>query len=138
MRMRLTGLVFLAFACVATTMAAVPAGSGSVKVTGTYSNLQYNEEGGDLLGMEIKIVPVTGERLQAVVLVSDGAPAPMVLVDVHVSGRSITFKVPRNEFDDAWSFHGSISAKGLTGIITHGSGAKEQVTLPRRCGYWDR
>ena len=28
--------------------------------SGTYSSLYYNEEGGDLLGMEIRIVPASG------------------------------------------------------------------------------
>lgn len=125
------------FASSVVNIVAAPAASRDVKVTGTYSNLEYNEEGGDLLGIEIKIVPVAGGRLQAAVLVSEGEPAPLVLVDVRVSGRSISFKIPAN-IDDAWTFQGTISAKALKGTITYSSGTKEEVTLPRRCGYWDR
>lgn len=99
--------------------------------------LESNEEGGALLGIEIKFVPVAGGRLQAAVLVSEGEPAPMVLVDVRVDGRSISFKVPAN-IDDTWTFQGTISAKALKGTIKYSSGTKEEVTLPRRCGYWDR
>jgi len=111
-----------------------------VKVAGTYSSLEYNEEGGDLLGMEVKIVPVSDDRFQGAILVSEGAPAPMILTDVHVSGRSVTFKVPASnrDVDDAWIFQGTLSEKALKGTVTHSSGAKEQVTLLRRCGYWDR
>ena len=110
------------------------------RVSGTYSNLQYNEEGGDLLGIEIKIVPIGNDRFQAAIVVSDGAPAPMVLVDVHVANGLVSFKVPaqNQDLDDAWSFTGTLSANGLKGIIAHSAGGKEQVILPRRCGYCDR
>lgn len=134
-------VTLVALVCaVASAAATPPTAQSAVRVSGTYSNLAFNEEGGDLLGMEIKIVPASNDRFQAAILVSEGAPAPMVLVDLHVSGRAISFTVPaRNrEIDDQWSFKGTISAKALKGTITHGSGAKEQVTLPRRCGYWDR
>ena len=107
-----------------------------VRVTGTYSNLEYNEEAGDLVGVEVKIVPVSGGRLQPAVLVSEGEPAPMFLVDVRVSGSTVTFTVPGGE--EGRTFQGSISAKGLKGTITYASGVKQVVTLPRRCGYWDR
>jgi hypothetical protein len=137
--MRMTLAVALMVLVSATPNAiASPASSRDVKVTGTYSNLEYNEEGGDVLGIEIKIVPAGG-RLQGAVLVSEGEPATMVLVDVRVNGRSISFKVPAaTNADHAWSFQGTISTKALKGTITYSSGMKEELTLPRRCGYWDR
>jgi len=39
--------------------------AAAVRIPGTYSNLEMNEDGGDLLGMEIKIVPI-GVRYQGV------------------------------------------------------------------------
>lgn len=139
MRLRLIAtFAFLLVSLVATSLAA--ANAGAVRVTGTFSNLHYNNEGDDLLGMEVKIVPVSEGRYQAAILVSDGAPAPMVLADLHVSGRTVTFTVhvTSDGDDDSWNFAGTFSEKALVGTITHASGGTEKVTLPRRCGYWDR
>jgi hypothetical protein len=63
---------------------AAPRRHAAVQLAGTYSNLEYNEEGGDLLGIEIKIVPAPHERFQAAVLVSEGAPSSLFVVDVKV------------------------------------------------------
>jgi hypothetical protein len=119
------------------TSTAIGAPAATVKVPGTYSSLEYNDEGGDLLGMEVKIVPAGG-RLQAAVLVSEGEPAPMVVVDVRVTGRTVSFKMPASDFNEAWNFNATVTRKGLVGTIAYASGAKENVTLARRCGYWDR
>jgi hypothetical protein len=106
------------------------------RVPGTYSNLQFNEDGGDLLGMEIKIVPI-GDHFQAVVLVSEGEPQPMVVVVVSVHGNSLGFSVPGKD-RTSWKFSGQVSPKSLTGTISYAQGGVEKVVLPRQCGYWDR
>jgi hypothetical protein len=107
----------------------------AVRIAGTYSDLRYNDESGDLLGMEVKIVPVAGGRWQAAILVSEGEPAPLVVIDVQANGRTISFQVPG---EGGWSFRGTIAAKSLKGVITYGNGTTKSVTLPRGCGYWDR
>ena len=137
MRLQLRMMVALGLFA-ATLAAAAPAKSGvrPIQVPGTYSNLQYNEEGGDLLGIEIKVVPVVGGRMQAAVLVSEGEPAPLVIADVHVSDNAISFKVPEN-VNESWTFRGVVRLGSLRGTITYASGRKEEVTLQRRCGYWD-
>jgi hypothetical protein len=111
----------------------------SPSLAGTYSNLSYNEEGGDLLGLELKIVP-WGERYRAAVLVSEGSPSRMVVVDVRVKDRVVSFEVPPSgpDADDGFSFRGTQGKQNLTGTITYASGSKERVTLTRQCGYWDR
>lgn len=106
----------------------------AVRVPGTYSNLEFNEEGGDLLGIEIKIVPVDN-HFQGAVLISEGEPQPMILVTVNVRGSSVDFDVPGR---DGWKFSGRLTSKSLSGTITHVSGGLEKVVLLRRCGYWDR
>jgi len=112
-----------------------PASQQSIRLPGTFSNLNYNEDGGDLLGLEIKIVPVVGERYQAAVIVSNGEPQPMRVVDVRVNGRTISFEV--RDDDASWSFTGTVSTQSLKGTITHRRGGKEAVTLRRGCGYWE-
>jgi hypothetical protein len=107
-----------------------------VKIAGTYTNVYYNEEAGDLLGMEIKIIPPSEEEHQAVVFVCEGSIGPMRLADVRVRGTNVSFEV-RESDEASWSFVGTVSAKSLKGTITHSSGGRQTVTLQRRCGYWD-
>jgi hypothetical protein len=136
MRMQLRHvLATLLIIGIATAAHAAGRSSSTVRIPGTYSNLRYNEDSGDLLGIEIKIVPVAGERLQAVVLASEGEPAPLVVVDVQRNGNTLSFRVPG---DESWSFRGTVSAKALKGTITYGTGTRTPVTLLRGCGYWDR
>ena len=115
--------------------ASIHARAEEARVIGTFSNLEFIEESGDLVGMEIKIVP-TGDRYQAAVIVSEGAPNAMVVVDVRVDGTSIEFEVPAA--DAGWKFSGRVTAKSLSGMVTYASGQTEKVILPRQCGYWDR
>jgi hypothetical protein len=139
-QMQLTIAITLFATCLpAAAPAPSPRALPKVQVAGTYTNLEYNDEGGDLVGIEVKIVPL-GDRYQAAVLVSEGAPSPMMLVDVTVTAQEVRFRVPRSgqEPDDSWSFRGTVTARALNGVITHASGVKEQVKLTRRCGYWDR
>lgn len=109
----------------------------TVKVSGTYSNLRFESESGDLLGMEIKVVPV-GEGFQAAILVSEGEPQPMVVVNLRLQGTAVSFDVPGDEGAQAWTFSGTITSRSLNGTIKHRLGGTEKITLPRRCGYWDR
>jgi hypothetical protein len=108
----------------------------AAKVPGTYSSLEYSNESGDLHGLEIKIIPVD-DRFQGAVLISEGEPQPMILVDVQIRGTSVSFSVP-GESGMAWKFSGHITAKTLNGTISYDSGGVEKVVLLRRCGYWDR
>lgn len=110
--------------------------AGHVQVAGTYSSVEYNDESGDLLGMEIKVVPA-GSGFQAVILTCEGSPGPMHIVPLSVTGSEVSFIVREDE-DTSWSFRGTVTAASLTGTVTHSLGGSETVTLPRRCGYWDR
>lgn len=106
-----------------------------VDIAGTYSNVRYIEEAGDLLGMEIKIIPL-GEQYQAAVFVAEGSVGPMRLVDVRVRGTTLSFEVRESE-DIFWSFVGTVSAQSLKGTVTHSLGGRQTVNLKRKCGYWD-
>jgi hypothetical protein len=59
-----------------------------------WSNVEYNEEGGDLLGIELDVT-ITGSRIDGTLKVYQGACAGPIRVtgslsgnDVHLSGRS--------------------------------------------------
>lgn len=111
-------------------------GSAAVRVPGTYSNLEYNEDGGDLAGVELKIIPLE-RAYQGALIVSEGEPQPMVLVDVIVRGDEVSFEVP-GEDGVAWRFAGRITSTGLLGKISYAEGGVADVSLQRQCGYWDR
>lgn len=137
MRLQLTLVLVTLLSASNSPATRTPPARPSAQLAGTYSNLTYNEESGDLLGLEVKIVPVVGERYQAAVLTSNGEPQPMHVVEVHVSGGTVSFAV-REDDATSWSFRGTVSAQSLKGTITHSLGGREAVTLRRRCGYWDR
>lgn len=137
-RMQLrNALVMILILSLCTHIHAAALSSQVVRIAGTYSDLRYNEESGDLIGMEVKLVPVVGERLQAVIVVSEGEPAPLVVVNVQRKERTVSFRVSGNG-DAGWSFQGIVSLTSLKGTVTYGNGVRRTVTLRRGCGYWDR
>lgn len=68
-----------------TSLAAPAQDQVNTKTTGMYSNMEFNDEGGDLLGMEVYLVSGAGEYF-AVVQCAGGVPAPPVITPVQVSG----------------------------------------------------
>jgi hypothetical protein len=107
-----------------------------VTVAGTYSSLAYHEEAGDLVGMEIKIIPLDG-GFQGAVLLSEGEPRAMVLVSVAVQGTDVRFQMSGEGLPE-WSFVGRVTPTQLVGKISYAEGGVEDVVLSRQCGYWDR
>src|SRR5258708_5424616 len=64
-----------------------------IRVTGIYSDLYFNQEGGDLLGHEIFIVYTSGGYV-AFVQESLGEPGMPGVVPVQVHGDTLSFNVP--------------------------------------------
>jgi len=102
-------------------------------ITGMYSNLELNDEGGDLLGMEVYLVSGTGEYF-AVVQCAGGVPGRPVITSVQASGATISFKLPEGQPECGTSFTGTISKKGLRGRFL---GEEGDRWLPRGKGYWE-
>lgn len=110
---------------------------------GTFSNMYFHQEAGDLLGEEIKIVigeertdddaPLIGIFQQAM-----GAPLNPVLVDVRCGKDGVEFALPDDEYGAGSVFRGTITKKGIHGVFTHAKGARDEVDLPRRASYWDK
>jgi len=107
-----------------------------VQVSGTYSNLQYNEQSGDLNGIEIKITPLVGNRMQAVVLLSTGEPSAFFLATVIHEGNAIRVEGRQGE-GRTWTLTGHVMPEELTGTVKEGKAPERHVRLPRRCSYWD-
>jgi len=62
------------------------------KITGTYTNMYFNREGGDLLGEELKIVR-TRKGYQGALQVAEGGPGELIVVDIKLTGNKIEFAV---------------------------------------------
>ena len=63
------------------------------RITGTYTNLEYNKEGGDLLGEELRIVG-TRRGYQGVFQNAEGGIGELILVEIKLAGNRIEFAVP--------------------------------------------
>lgn len=106
----------------------------SVRFTGTFSDMHYSQESGDLIGHELSIV-FTNAGYEGTYQVAEGEPSKLMLVEIVFHGDRISFSVPTGTY--AGSFTGIIKLKGIAGTFTYKSGAKEKVDLPRRKSYWD-
>src|SRR5437867_12576689 len=63
------------------------------KYTGTFTSLTYNEEGGDLLGEEIKIV-LARNGYQGALQLAEGEPSNLIVVDVSFDKNKVKFEIP--------------------------------------------
>ena len=104
-----------------------------LKITGMYSSLEFNEEGGDLLGMEMYLVYGGGDAYFALVQCAEGAPTAPLLVPVKVSGSKVSFNLTGSP-ECGTSFTGVVSKDGLRGRF---AGQEEDRWLPRKRGYWE-
>ena len=105
------------------------------KITGIYSSLNYNEEGGDLLGEEIFIVyGGHGNYFASVQCAQGGIRAPFI-TPVFVNNSEISFEVPQSEehLCTTGVFNGVITESGLIGEFAE---SHMQVNLPRGNSYW--
>jgi hypothetical protein len=104
-------------------------------IVGTYSDLKFNQQGGDLLGVELRIV-MTRNGYQGVVQFAEGGPGELILVNVQVDGKRIKFVIP-DDNSNAGSFSGVIGNGVLTGHFQYKGGGAEDVVLKKGKSYWD-
>ncbi|MES9996532.1 hypothetical protein [Desulfovibrio aminophilus] len=135
-------LPFLLFMSMsAEALAEEPNAAEEADCTGTFSNMYYNLEAGDLLGEEIKIVVGARREKESYPLIgifqmAVGAPFDPVLVDVRCEKNEIEFVLPKSKIG-AGVFRGRVSDKGIHGTLTHSPEVKREIDLPRRASYWD-
>jgi hypothetical protein len=101
-----------------------------VTVTGIYSDMEYVEETGDLVGTEIFLL-LSGEGHFVLVQVAEGSPGVPLLLPARVDGQSLTFELP-----ECGKFTGQISAGKLVGSFANCS--NWHVRLNRKRSYWQR
>jgi len=118
-------------------VAGTPASQNSMRITGTYTNMYFNQEGGDLLGEELRIVAVSG-GYQGTFQVAEGEPENLVLVDIKTDGTNITFSVPA-VYLESGTFAGTMQNGVIKGNFRRPDGsAGETITLKRGKSYWDQ
>jgi hypothetical protein len=99
------------------------------RVTGFFSDIRYNAEGGDVIGMEVHIGP------RAIVQCAKGEPGEPIVLPVAVSDHDIEFEIPdRSEhLCCLGKFRGTVSGDALTGKFDR---CKKKVVLKRKGSYW--
>jgi len=108
--------------------------------TGVYSNMRFNEDGGDLLGIEIWLLR-SGNEYVVVFQSSEGAPTLPVVADALIENGALTFTVPAGNPYSGSTFTGYFSSKRLDGKFNSGQLAPDgnsmiHLTLGR--SYWQR
>jgi hypothetical protein len=105
------------------------------RITGTYTDMHYNEEGGDVLGEEIRIVYSAG-GYQGALQFAEGVPEALIVVGVKVDGNKISFTIP-GDSSYAGQFSGAIENGVLKGEFRFKAGGSEKVSLKKGKSYWD-
>ncbi len=109
---------------------------GGHRFTGTYTNMYYNKEGGDVLGEELKIVVAQGGRYQGVLQFAEGEPEDLIVVDIELKGDTISFSLPDTD-SHAGRFTGTIDSGVIRGQFKFKHGGIENATLKKGKSYWD-
>ncbi|MCR6496988.1 hypothetical protein LJB71_12680 [Thermomonas sp. S9] len=102
---------------------------------GTYSTLAYNEESGDLNGLEITIIPVDGGLVASVQIAEDGINE-LHLAKVKESAGVLLFS-PRLNDGSTINFSMKCSPKSCLGEYVWGQ-ANVKFVLPKSNGYWNK
>lgn len=105
------------------------------RVTGTFTNLRFNQESGDLLGTEILIFPAQGDRggFVALVQIAEGSGPYAAIVPINVNADEVKFRLPPSGPYPHLSFCGIVERDRLVGAW---SGGKKEI-LSRHPSYWD-
>jgi hypothetical protein len=124
---------------VALALLAAGAFAGTAKaprVSGIYSNLHWNAEGGDLLGIELFVVPRdtgSGEPAWSVfVQIAEGGAPCAAVVPLTVTGDRIEFSLPKGGSCAGLHFVGTLSPTEIT--LRWDAGTVEH--LKRGKSYW--
>jgi len=112
------------------------AGEPEVKrLTGIYSNLSYNAEGGDLLGMELLILP-SGHgpepAYSVFVQIAEGGAPFSVVTPLKVTGTKIEFTLPPGGAYSGEHFVGTF--KGVELVVRWSQGTEEHLKHGK--SYW--
>lgn len=118
--------------------ASKPTKAKVLKLTGTFSSLEYNRAGGDLTGFEFRIVPGRAQHF-GLLQFSEGEPVDPILGEIKWINREtgefeMSVSQPK-EYEG--KLRGKVEAKALIFHFDYKSGGKENATLKRKASYWD-
>jgi hypothetical protein len=102
---------------------------------GTFSNLHYIAQTGDVVGTEITIIP-QHKTAYAIFQCSEGMPDDPVLVPVSINGNQIQFTVRSQDKSCDGVFTGAITPKGLKLLPQSQKPSEGGELLLRRASYW--
>jgi hypothetical protein len=105
------------------------------RITGIYSNLRYNQEAGDLIGMEVVVFPSNreaGPRYSAFVQIAEGGAPAAALVEFKEKDGNVEFVIPPGGPYEGQRFTGVFSQGDL--VLKWPSGNEER--LKRGKSYW--
>jgi len=111
-------------------------GQTSRNITGTYTNMSYIEDAGDVVGYEIKIVFI-GDGFQGALQIAEGVPGKLILVEVQSPDTKVSFSIPDSSGPYAGQFVGTIEGSVLKGEFRFKDGGSDKVELKRGKSYWD-
>jgi hypothetical protein len=124
----------LTLSLIGASCASASAIAADAKLQGVYSNMEPSVEQGQLIGIEVFILPhVEEEKIaySALVQFANGVPARPQLVDLDVEGQSVGFSVTHPDAGEI-RFEGSIDADGLGGRFD----TLGEIALPRGESIW--
>ena len=108
---------------------------------GTFSNLRYIPESGDVLGIEITIVPQY-KTAYAIFQCGEGAPTDPVFVPVELKRNHFRFVIRSQDRSCDGIFIGTITQRGMNLAAVSEVPNQEAYNaggfLPRRLSYWSR
>jgi hypothetical protein len=110
-------------------------------VFGTFSNLHYIDQTGDVVGTELTIIPQY-QTAYAIFQCSEGSPSDPVFVPVTINGNQIQFTVHSRDKSCDGVFTGTMTARGLK-LVAQSENKSPKASeaselLSRRASYWSR
>jgi len=105
------------------------------RIAGIYSDLAYDVEGGDLVGIELLVVPTGSDKeplWRAFVQIAEGSAPYCAVVSLNISGNKVAFTLPPGETLGGLHFTGTISSSEI--VLTTPGGQAEH--LRRGKSYW--
>ena len=132
MRNTMAGYIFR----IAIMVLCMPSFAGE-RITGMYSNMEYNKESSDVSGIEIFIV-FSRDGFKAIFQDAEGSPSVPVIVPIVVKGSSVSFDLS-DRVGYSGKFEGRISSGKLVGKFLNsaiGKDGGEKIVLKRGNSYW--